>query len=82
MPRVVLLPIWSLRLGAALGDMLEALVRRPMPLSSRVMKRIGGSACYRADRLRDELGWRPEQDFFDLLPQMLAAERTGPGGRG
>ena len=71
-------PRWSvptslLHAGAAAGDLLARVTRRPMPLSSAVLERLQGWACYRADRLRNELGWRPRETFFDALPSIIAA---------
>ena len=67
------IPLWLLRLGALAGDVLGRMSRRPMPLSSAVLSRIGGSACYRADRLRSELGWRPQQRLEGVVDAMVKA---------
>jgi nucleoside-diphosphate-sugar epimerase len=75
------LPVWLLRLSARVGDGLEALTGRPMPLNSAAWQRLAGSACYRADRLREALGWEPRQTFGDALPAMLAARRQAPSER-
>jgi UDP-glucose 4-epimerase len=65
------LPKWLLRLGARVGDGLEALIGRPMPLNSATWQRLAGSACYRADRLRETLGWEPRQTFTSALPAII-----------
>jgi nucleoside-diphosphate-sugar epimerase len=78
MPRLTV-PVWTLYLGAALGDRLGWLLRRPMPLNSSVLSRISGSACYRGDRIRRELSWRPRHQFADVLPAMLHAAGTAAG---
>jgi nucleoside-diphosphate-sugar epimerase len=77
MPKLTV-PIWGLRVGAAVGDALRWLLRRPMPLDTSVLVRIAGSACYRSDRLRNELGWEPAQRFAEVLPVMLDAHRGSP----
>ena len=69
------IPLWLLRLGALSGDVLGRVIGRPMPLSSAVLSRIGGSACYRADRLRSELGWRPEHSLQDVVAEMVKAHK-------
>jgi len=78
-------PTWSIPLpvmsaGARIGDLLEHLLQRKMPLSSAVMSRLAGSACYRADRLRNELGWQPTETFYDVVAAMVA-ERHQPSGQ-
>lgn len=70
------LPAGVLRLGAVAGDALEWLAGRKMPLNSAVLSRLADSACYRAGRIRNELDWRPEQTFFDVLPEMVRALST------
>jgi len=64
------LPRAALHAGARLGDLLSAALGSPMPLSSAVLSRLAGSACYRADRIRNELGWSPAQSFYSTLPAM------------
>ncbi|ESQ14583.1 MAG: NAD-dependent epimerase/dehydratase family protein [Thiohalocapsa sp. PB-PSB1] len=71
------LPGWSiprplLHVGAIAGDLLTRLSRRPMPLNSALLKRLRGSACYRSDRIRDELGWTSKDRFRDLLPEIIS----------
>jgi nucleoside-diphosphate-sugar epimerase len=70
------LPPWLLRLGARVGDGVGALLSRPMPLNSAAWQRLSGSACYRADALRAELGWVPRQTFAAVLPQIIAARQA------
>ncbi|KAA6187310.1 NAD-dependent epimerase/dehydratase family protein [Thiohalocapsa marina] len=65
------LPLPLLTVAAHLGDLLSFVVRRRMPFSSPALERIRGSACYRSHRLRQELGWAPHSNFYDLLPDML-----------
>ncbi|NCC40397.1 MAG: NAD-dependent epimerase/dehydratase family protein [Gammaproteobacteria bacterium] len=71
-------PLWLLTAGARLGDLLEHSTRRPMSFSSAALARLCGSACYRSDRLRAELGWSPRATFNDVVGEMLeaATERT------
>jgi len=69
------IPLWLLRLGALTGDSLGRVSGKTMPLNSAVLSRIGGSACYRADRLRLELGWRSRQRLQDVVDAMVKAHR-------
>jgi len=57
-------PRWAFYVGARCGDALIRLTHFPIPLSSAALQRLSGSACYKADRLRRELGWQPKQTFF------------------
>lgn len=75
-PPHLALPLWILRAGAAAGDRVGALLHRRMPLDSSVLARLTGSACYRAERLRAELGWQPSQTLATALPGMVAARRA------
>jgi len=78
-------PGWTLapallRAGAGAGDLLQRLTGRRMPLSSAVLERLAGSACWRADRLRAELGWEPRASFYDLLPAMVGGPAAPAAG--
>jgi nucleoside-diphosphate-sugar epimerase len=75
------LPMWLLQTGARAGDLLGRIAGRPMPFSSLALARLCGSACYRADRLYAELSWRPKQDFFAVVDEMVStAKQTGSFG--
>ncbi len=69
------IPIGVLRLGAIVGDMLEYLSGCCMPFNSNAFLRLSGSACYRAERISVELGWQPEQNFFEVLPEIVSGLR-------
>jgi nucleoside-diphosphate-sugar epimerase len=69
------IPVSVLRAAAASGDMLEQITGRSMPLNRQLLQRLLGSACYRADRLRAELGWQPRWSFQQALPAMVEAYR-------
>ena len=70
------IPVFVLRTGALLGDAMEAVSGRPLPLSSAVLQRLLGSACYRSDKIQQELGWRPRVHFRDCLPAMVSNYRA------
>jgi nucleoside-diphosphate-sugar epimerase len=70
------IPVFILRAGALLGDVIERLSGRPAPLSSSVLRRLLGSACYRSDKIRKELGWQPGLHFRDCLPGMVSDYRA------
>lgn len=64
-------PLWILTAGAVIGDVLGRVFRIDLPLNSEVLSRLSDSACYRSDKLRNDLGWVPEHDFFDVLPAIV-----------
>ena len=66
------LPLWLLEAGARVGDLLGRTAGKPMPFSSLALARLCGSACYRADRLRAELFWKPQKDFFAAIDEMVS----------
>jgi hypothetical protein len=67
--------MWLLEAGARAGDLLSRTAGRPMPFSSLALARLRGSACYRADRLRAELAWKPQQDFFTVVDEMVSTTK-------
>jgi nucleoside-diphosphate-sugar epimerase len=67
------LPLWLLVVGARAGDLITRTTGRALPLSSSALERICGWACYRADRLRSELGWEPREDFYSVVEEMVAS---------
>lgn len=56
---------------AGLGDRLGSLRGRRLPFDSEALVRLLGSACYSAERIRRELGWRPAVTVDDGLREML-----------
>lgn len=64
-------PAGVLRAGGKLGDALGSVLRRPLPLSSEVVERLLGSACYSPARIERELGWRARVGLAEGLQEML-----------
>lgn len=64
-------PAPLLALLARLGDRLGILRGRRSPFNSEVVSRLLGSACYSAERIRQELGWQPVVSLDDGLREML-----------
>lgn len=65
------MPAVLLRIGGRVGDGLEALTRRRMPLDSEVLERLLGSAWYSPARIERELGWRAQVSLVDGLREMF-----------
>lgn len=64
-------PTPLLRLAARLGDGMERLMNRRLPLDSEVVDRLLNSAWYSPARIERELGWRAQVSLRDGLAEML-----------
>ncbi len=64
-------PAVLLRIGGRVGDGLEALMRRRIPLDSEALDRLLGSAWYSPARIERELGWRAQISLRDGLREMF-----------
>jgi UDP-glucose 4-epimerase len=69
-------PASLLRTGGLLGDILETMLRRSLPLNSEVVSRLLDSACYCPAKIERELGWRAQRSFHDGLREMLSNEAS------
>lgn len=65
------LPVWPLHLAAHAGDALQRFTHRAMPFNSHVFQRLTGSACYVADKLRNDLDWRSGSNLQSILPRLV-----------
>lgn len=70
-PRAWEIPASVFRVGARVGDGLEALTRRRMPLNSEVLERLLGSAWYSPARIERELCWRARVSLAEGLREMF-----------
>lgn len=57
--------------GAKVGDCLEKLAERRLPLDSEAVDRLLNSAWYSPARIERELGWRAQVSLVDGLSEML-----------
>ena len=64
-------PRGLLTAAARLGDGVEALLSRRVPLDSEALGRLLGSACYSPARIERELGWRARVGLAEGLREML-----------
>lgn len=65
-------PASALRLAAKLGDGMEKIVGRRLPLDTEVVDRLLKSAWYSPKRIEQELGWRARVSLMDGLFEMLS----------
>lgn len=70
------LPASALRALGYVGDLGEALLRRPLPFNSTLAARLLESACYRSVLAESRLGFKSRQRLEDVLPAMVAAYRN------
>lgn len=70
-------PAVLLRLGGRLGDGLQRLGGKPLPVNSEVVERLLGSACYSPARIERELGWRAEIGLAQGVREMLGEPPAG-----
>ncbi|MBS0345492.1 MAG: NAD-dependent epimerase/dehydratase family protein [Proteobacteria bacterium] len=59
---------------ARLGDGVESIINRRVPLDSEALSRLLGSACYSPERIHEELGWRAEISLKKGLEILLRAK--------
>lgn len=64
-------PLWALSLGARCGDILQLLVRRPLPLSSSTLEKLIGQAWYSPDAVIRDLGYQPLHVFDAAVPELI-----------
>ena len=64
-------PLRLLELGARCGDLLQALINRPMPLSTSVLDKVIGEAWYSPAALMRDVGYRPHLTFESAVPELI-----------
>ncbi|NTV72020.1 MAG: NAD-dependent epimerase/dehydratase family protein [Azonexaceae bacterium] len=65
------IPEGFLRLAGRLGDVVERMARRRVPLDSEVVSRLLDSACYSPARIERDLGLRAQVPLTEGLREML-----------
>jgi nucleoside-diphosphate-sugar epimerase len=64
-------PVSLLRFAANLGDGLERLLQRRLPLDTEALDRLLGSAWYSPAYIERDLGWRAKVSLHDGLSEMM-----------
>ena len=64
-------PLWALSLGARGGDVLQALTRQRMPLSTTTLEKLIGQAWYSPDAVIRDLGYQPVYAFEAAVPELI-----------
>ncbi len=70
------IPLNLWKLLAKMGDSIQHFTRFPAPFNSDKLEKLLGFAEYSGALIQNELGWSPKEDFFTVLPQMVAAHRN------
>lgn len=65
------LPIAMFGLAARMGDAIGAIRGRNFVFNSSVMSKLTGSACYKCQRIKMELGYQPTRFLEDGLREMV-----------
>lgn len=78
-PTRLAVPAAALRALAKTGDLLHRLGRRRVGFDSEALAKLLGWACYRCDRIQQELGYRPRWTLAEGLPDLL--QQTLPAAR-
>ena len=80
LPRYTL-PLALFKFAARIGDLGNKLTDNAMPWDCAAFARLFGAACYTAERLKSELGWRARVNFEQSLPAMVQALNQHPIGK-
>jgi nucleoside-diphosphate-sugar epimerase len=68
-------PLWVLRGGARLGDLLRVLGGRHTPLTTDHLTKLIGGAWFSATAITHELGYRATHSFKETVPELIAFYR-------
>jgi UDP-glucose 4-epimerase len=69
-------PLWALSLGGRCGDVLQSLLRKPVPLSSSTLEKLIGQAWYSPEALIRDMGYQPRYAFETAVPELIQHYRN------
>jgi nucleoside-diphosphate-sugar epimerase len=69
-------PLWALSLGGRCGDISQALLRKPVPLSSATLGKLIGQAWYSPEALIRDMGYQPRYAFEATVPELIQHYRS------
>ncbi|MBD0315804.1 MAG: NAD-dependent epimerase/dehydratase family protein [Nitrospiraceae bacterium] len=64
-------PLAVLKATAKAGDVVEAIVRRPVPFTSQTLQKLIGPACYSAAALMRDMRYDPAYSFESAVPELI-----------
>ncbi len=68
-------PLWLLKAAGGAGDVVQALTKRPMPVTRAAIHKLIEPAWYCSDAIVRDLGYRPDFSFADAVPDLVAFYR-------
>lgn len=68
-------PLWILKGGARVGDLLQLFSGRHIPLSSDRLTKLIGGAWFSAAAITRELGYQATHSFAETVPELIASYR-------
>lgn len=74
-------PVHVLTMAGRMGDVLQAVLRRPMPCESRTINTLLNTEWYSPKKIIQELGYAPTWSLQTDLPDLIAWWRTVKVGR-
>lgn len=69
-------PLWALSLGGRCGDLLQALLRKPVPFTSAILEKLIGQAWYSPEALIRDMGYQPRYTFEATVPELIQHYRS------
>ena len=69
-------PLWALSLAGRCGDILQSLLRKPVPLSSATLEKLIGQAWYSPEALIHDMGYQPRDTFEAAVPELIQHYRS------
>ena len=75
-PPLSRVPLWALTAGGQCGDIVQALLRKPAPLSSTTLEKLIGQAWYSPEALIRDTGYQPRYAFEDAVPELIRHYRS------
>ena len=75
-PPLSRVPLWALSVGGQCGDIVQALLRKPAPLSSTTLGKLIGQAWYSPEALIRDTGYQPRYAFDDAVPELIRHYRS------
>jgi nucleoside-diphosphate-sugar epimerase len=65
-------PVWALRVLARAGDVIGRIRGDRFPIDSDSLSKITDEALYTSEKIKRDLGYRPQTNFKAALPDMVA----------
>lgn len=69
------LPLWLWRFMGKLGDAIQKIIHRHLPINSETIEKLFGSTDYTSYCIRDELEFVPQHQFSDTISEIVAVSR-------